>query len=59
LQQGSHNLRRLLRSLGRYVMKNYLEVNAKKTKVMLFKRGRRAREERWEFMSKELELTDY
>jgi hypothetical protein len=39
-------------------MKNYLEVNAKKTKVM-FKRGRRAREERWEFMSKELELTDY
>jgi hypothetical protein len=29
-------------------MKNYLEVNAKKTKVMLFKRGRRAREERWE-----------
>lgn len=40
-------------------MKNYLEVNAKKTKVMLFKGGRRAREERWELMGKELELTGY
>lgn len=41
-KQGSHNLSQLLRSLGRYVIKSYLEVNAKKTKVMLFKRGRRA-----------------
>jgi hypothetical protein len=54
----SHNLRQLLRLLGRYVMKNDLEMNAKKTKVMVFKRGRRAREKRWEFMGKKLELTD-
>lgn len=49
----------MLKPLERYVDKNKMEVNAEKSKIVIFKKaGRVKKEDMWKFKGKEIEIVD-
>lgn len=49
----------MLKALGKYTERNYLEVNIGKTKIMIFRRGgRKSKGEKWYLGGRPLEIVD-